>query len=128
MDSNVSDKLIDQLEVDRDYGELSHEEVVAKVYRGELILSTGHFRPVIRDASGAVVRGSDAPLRSGVRFNEWFAALGDQHFESVIQGLVDAAIQGDSKAAIWLINKWTKEQAPEPETTGDLLQRIAGRR
>ena len=122
-------QLIEQLDPTRDYGGYSHKQLVEKIEEGEIKISTGHFRPVLRDRSGALVRGSDAPLRSGVRFAEWFSALGDQHFEEVLRGLVRSAAEGgDTKAAIWLLNKWIKEQAAEPESTGDLLQRIAGRR
>jgi hypothetical protein len=127
MDLHGTNKLIEQLDPKRDYGSYSHEELVAKINEGEVHLSSGHYRPVIRDKHGVVIRGSDSPLRSGVKFSEWFSALGDHYFEDVMQGLVNAAIDGDTKAAVWLLDKWTNSQPYEAESTDDLMARIVGR-
>ena len=123
-----TNRLVEHLDPSRDYGSLTHEELLKKIDDGEIHLSSGHHRPMIRDRRGTVIRGSDSPLRSGIKFNEWFSSMGDHYFEEVVQGLVNAAIDGDTKAGIWLLNKWTKEQAYDPESTDDLMARIVGRK
>lgn len=51
-------KLIDQLDENRDYGSRTYEQVVEDVENGVLVIQPGYDHPVLSDLKGGVVKGS----------------------------------------------------------------------
>lgn len=121
-----TETLVDQLKDDRDYGLLSFETVKERIEDGSISIEIGQKHPVIRDAgTGQILRGSGPTLRSGIDMRDVLASMADSHLESVIEGLVEQARNGDTKAAMYLIDRWCgrySEPKKEPSFLDEMLE------
>ena len=105
--------LIQELDKDKDFGPFTRDEIAQQVREGTLVISEGLYSPVLRHGeTGRIVRGSGAPIRSGVNPADFMASLGDEFMQDVVESLVNSAREGDSRAAMFLIKMWMGDSIP----------------
>ena len=110
-------ELISQLDSERDYGK-PYEDICDAVRNGVLLLYEGHPVPVIKDATtGRTHKGSGQWPNSGRQGKESLSdrlrARGEEDAELVYEWILDSAANGNSKAQIWFLEKFSGKPVEE---------------
>lgn len=97
-----TEELIALLDPERDYGDLSFEQVVERVRAGDLLLSPGYNLPIIRDrGTNHTVRGTGAPIGVGSSPQQAIAAefrhRAVDDFDFAYRNLLDGMKRGDPR-------------------------------
>jgi hypothetical protein len=117
------DRLIAKLDPNRDYGWRKFNSMEAYIRSGEIVIAEGVNLPVLRDArTGKVIKGSGKAITQSTRrdaFRKEFNEVASPQVRGLVESLIDRGLNGDTRAAIYVIDRVLGQATPEASNTPD---------
>ena len=117
------DRLIAKLDPTRDYGWRKFNSMEAYIRSGEIVIAEGVNLPVLRDArTGKVIKGSGKAITQSTRrdaFRKEFNEVASPQVRGLIEALIDRGLTGDTRAAIYVIDRVLGQMTPEVSNASD---------
>ncbi len=121
-------ELIATLDPEREYGDLSYDEVVAAIQEGEIKIRPGIRLPVLRDDRGRAIKGTGHDPLTGEDPHEWtvkrFRARFVEDFDRIYAAAVKAAEGGEPRAMKLLMDHGLGRPKDPPHGGNDELMQM----